>query len=99
MQINEYDLRIVGTAIPWEAIFALDIVIVSLTLFKAYGLRAARRLQVGTYDLIDIILWDGENINSVNSINSTDLRQVRHTSCKSKVLKRVRAYVVTFSAV
>ena len=57
------DLRSVGTAIPWEAIFAFDIVIVTLTLLKAYSLRAAGHLQTGRYSLLGLILWDGENID------------------------------------
>ena len=74
LQINKCDLRVVGTAIPWEAIFAFDIVIVSLTLFKAYSIHTTGRLRAGTYNLLDLLLWDGENIDPGRSNKSPDLQ-------------------------
>lgn len=53
-----YDLLATGTAVSWEALFIYDVLIVSLTLFKAYRERARRRITSGN-DLFGLIVRDG----------------------------------------
>ena len=48
-----------GVAVSWEALFVYDILIVSLTLYKAYQERSRHRIMRRD-DLFSLIVRDGE---------------------------------------
>ena len=54
---------VLGVAVAWEALFAYDVLIVSLTVSKGYRDRKRHRMS-GRNDLVGLIVRDGELVRT-----------------------------------
>lgn len=52
-------MLVTGLAVPWEALFAYDVIIISLTVLKTWKARHCGGYSPGYITLFDLILRDG----------------------------------------